>query len=123
MGSHQAPLSMGFSRQRCWHGLPFSSPGDLPNPGIKLVSPGMRADSVPTELPGKPHGIVDMIFEDKNDKSANSEKLYLLVSHNSSSNLHYYRIQGSNVLTQLRYDVESVIQLDKSTVENYQHFW
>ena len=36
--AHQAPLSMGFSRQEYWSGLPFPSPGDLPNPGIKLVS-------------------------------------------------------------------------------------
>ena len=35
----QAPLSMGFSRQEYWSGLPFPSPGDLPKPGIKLVSP------------------------------------------------------------------------------------
>ena len=33
--AHQAPLSMGFPRQECWSGLPFPSPGDLPNPGIK----------------------------------------------------------------------------------------
>ena len=37
--AHQAPLSMGFSRQEYWSGLPFPSPGDLPKPGIKLVSP------------------------------------------------------------------------------------
>ena len=36
-GAHQAPLSMGFSRQEYWSGLPFPSPEDLPNPGIKLV--------------------------------------------------------------------------------------
>ena len=36
--AHQAPLSMGFSRQEYWSGLPFSSPGDLPNPGIKPTS-------------------------------------------------------------------------------------
>ena len=35
----QAPLSMGFSRQEYWSGLPFPSPGDLPNPGIKFTSP------------------------------------------------------------------------------------
>ena len=34
--AHQAPLSMGFSRQEYWSGLPFPSPGDLPNPGIEL---------------------------------------------------------------------------------------
>ena len=37
--SLQAPLSMGFSRQEYWSGLPFPSPGDLPNPGIEPVSP------------------------------------------------------------------------------------
>ena len=38
---HQAPLSMGFSRQEYWSGLPFPSPGDLPNPGIKPGSPAV----------------------------------------------------------------------------------
>ena len=36
--AHQAPLSMGFSRQECWNGLPFPPPGDLPNPGMELKS-------------------------------------------------------------------------------------
>ena len=36
--AHQAPLSMGFSRQECWSGLPFPPPGDLPNPGMELKS-------------------------------------------------------------------------------------
>ena len=35
--AHQAPLSMGFSRQECWSGLPFPSPGDVPYPGIELA--------------------------------------------------------------------------------------
>ena len=47
---HQAPLSMGFSRQEYWSGFPFHSPGDLPNPGIKPRSPALQADSLPTEL-------------------------------------------------------------------------
>ena len=46
----QAPLSMGFSRQEYWSGLPFPSPGDLPNPGIEPGSPVLQADSLPTEL-------------------------------------------------------------------------
>ena len=41
----QAPLSMGFPRQEYWSGLPFSSPGDLPDPGIKPESPALQADS------------------------------------------------------------------------------
>ena len=49
----QAPLFMGFSRQEYWSGLPFSSPGDLPHPGIKARSPTVQADSLPSEPPGK----------------------------------------------------------------------
>ena len=45
----QAPLSMGFSRQECWSGLPFPSPGDLPDPGVEPRSPALTADSLPTE--------------------------------------------------------------------------
>ena len=52
--AHQAPLSMGFSRYEYWSGLPFSSPGDLPNPEIEPRSPALQADSLPTELQGKP---------------------------------------------------------------------
>ena len=47
--AHQAPLSMGFSRQEYWSGLPFPSPGDLLNLGIKPWSPALQADSLPTE--------------------------------------------------------------------------
>ena len=46
----QASLSMGFSRQEYWSGLPFPSPGDLPNPGIEAGSPALQADSLSTEL-------------------------------------------------------------------------
>ena len=47
--AHQAPLSMGFSRQEYWSGLPYPSPGDLPNPGIEPGSPALQADSLPSE--------------------------------------------------------------------------
>ena len=46
----QAPLCIGFSRQEYWSGLPFPSPGDLPDPRIKPGSPALQADSLPTEL-------------------------------------------------------------------------
>ena len=52
--AHQAPLSMEFSRQECWSGLPSPSPGDLPNPGIKPRSPALQVDSLPAEPKGKP---------------------------------------------------------------------
>ena len=52
--AYQAPLSMGFSRQQYRRGLPFPSPGDLPDPGIKPGSPTLQADALPSEPPGKP---------------------------------------------------------------------
>ena len=48
--AYQAPLSMGFSRQEYWSELPFSSPGDLPYPGIEPRFPALQADSLLTEL-------------------------------------------------------------------------
>ena len=51
--AHQAPLSMEFSRQEYWSGLPVSSPGDLPNPGIEPRSSTFQADALPSEPPGK----------------------------------------------------------------------
>ena len=52
--AHQALLFRGFSRQEYWSGLPFPSPGDLPDPGIEPGSPALQADSLPTKLQGKP---------------------------------------------------------------------
>ena len=49
--ARQAPLSVGFSRQEYWSGLPFPSPGDLPDPGIKPRSPALQADSLPKGSP------------------------------------------------------------------------
>ena len=53
-----APLTMGFSRQGYWNGLPFPSPEDLPNPGIEPRSRALQADSSLTELPGRIQGTV-----------------------------------------------------------------
>ena len=52
--AHQAPLSMGFSRQEHWSGLPCPPPGDLPDPGIEPESPALEADALTSEPPGKP---------------------------------------------------------------------
>ena len=64
--AHQASLSMEFSRQEYWSGLPFPSPGDLPDPGIKPGSPALQADALPSEPSGKhqyPHwGQVKEVF-------------------------------------------------------------
>ena len=59
--AYQASLSMGFFRQEYWSGLPFPSPGDLPDPGIKPKSPALKADALPSEPPGKSH-IFEMLI-------------------------------------------------------------
>ena len=51
--AHQAPPSMGFSRQEYWSGMPFPSPGDLPDSGIEPRSPSLQADALTSEPPGK----------------------------------------------------------------------
>ena len=53
--AHQAPLSMGFSKEEYQSGLPWPSPRDLPNPGIKPGSPALQADALPSEPLGKPN--------------------------------------------------------------------
>ena len=47
--ARQAPLSMGFARKECWSGLPFLSPGDLPDPEIKPMYPALQVDSLPSK--------------------------------------------------------------------------
>ena len=57
MVAHQAPLPMGFPRQENWRGLPFPSPGDLPDPGIEpmsIISSALAGGLFTTEPPGKP---------------------------------------------------------------------
>ena len=51
--AHQAPPSMGFSKQEYWNGLPFPSPGDLPNPGFETRSPALQADALKAILKEK----------------------------------------------------------------------
>ena len=69
--AHQAPLSMEFSRQEYWSGLPFPSPGDLSNPGIKLGSPTLQADALPSEPPGKPYTPKELIWKEKKKSKKN----------------------------------------------------
>ena len=60
--AYQAPLFMGFSRQEYWSGLPFPSPGDLPNPGIEPGSPVLQTDALPSEPLCNKIGIEENIF-------------------------------------------------------------
>ena len=55
--------SMGFSRQEYWSGLPFPSPGDLPDPGIEPGSPALQADALTSEPPGKPMINLDSVLK------------------------------------------------------------
>ena len=57
--AYQAPLSMGFSRQEYWSGLPFPSPGHLIDQGVESVSPTLQADALLSEPPGK--SVVDRV--------------------------------------------------------------
>ena len=56
--ARQTPLSMGFSTQEYWSGLPFPSPGDLPDPGIKLLSLALKAGSLLLSHPGNPSSVL-----------------------------------------------------------------
>ena len=71
--AHQATPSLGFSRQEYWTGLPFPSPEDLPDLGIEAGSPALQANSLPSELPGKPVSLVDnhRWFQDNHGIKAN----------------------------------------------------
>ena len=74
--ARQAPLSMGFSRQEFWSGLPLPSPGDLSKPGIKPVSPGsptLQVDSLPAEPQGRPYQIKYLFKTHGTVKSGESE--------------------------------------------------
>ena len=60
--AYQAPPSIGFSRQEYWSGLPFPSPGDLPDPGIEPRSPALEADALTSEPSGKPLGTNMLLY-------------------------------------------------------------
>ena len=66
--AYQAPQSMEFSRQYYWSGLPFPSPADLPNPGIKPGSPAREADALPSEPPGRSKKSLLMKVKEENEK-------------------------------------------------------
>ena len=80
---HQAPRSMGFSQQECWSRLPFSSLGDLPDPGMEPASPALAGEFLTTEPPGKP--IWELmegqkthirVFESLNDQQKGEKHLF-----------------------------------------------
>ena len=83
--AYQAPPSMWFSRQECWSGLPFPSPGDLPDPGIKLGSPALQADALSSKLPGKPSKLWSLA-----NYQGSCRKPRLRVSHSEVQVAHWH---------------------------------
>ena len=72
--ARQVPLSMGFSWQEYWSGLPCLPPGDLPNPGIESASPALQVDSLPMSHLGSPPHIYRMLIVGKS--VAKGEEIY-----------------------------------------------
>ena len=98
----EAPLSMVFSRQGYWSGLPFSSPGDLPDPGIKPGSSILQADALASEPPGKPWVVICLRIPTSACLRARSFKKVFFkffwsclivrnTSYNSNQYIHAYR--------------------------------
>ena len=83
----QAPLSMGFSRQEYWSGLPCLPPGDLPNPGTKPRSSTLQADSLPSEPPGKPYlQYIQLLLLNYQEGNSETQELKLAVGLHPSWN-------------------------------------
>ena len=78
---HQIPLSLGFSRQECWSGLPCPPPGDLPNPGIELLYLlHWQADSLPLCHPGSPTCTIEQVILSAWLLKPSTAEIYILVS-------------------------------------------
>ena len=103
----QASLSMGFSRQEHWSGLPFPSPGDLPGPGIKPTSPALAGGIFTTKPPGKPHICIYCL----GNCSVSS---YGLSLEDSQEERHTHKSQGLSTYT-CKYRLTKKIPL----LENY----
>ena len=100
--AHQAPPSMEFSRQEYWSGLPFPSPGDLPDPGMEPGSPKLRADALSSEPLGNP------IIKDNM-----SSNLTQLLTGNEARKMTSYWKEWQNQSTNY-YLEEAVLQLRMS---------
>ena len=113
-GTHQGFLSMEFSRQEHWSGLPFPSPGDLPDPRVRPESPALWADSLPSEALAQFTNLPNLCYM----------FLHLLGSHRSSRNhllqivfmLQKIKLGFTVVLTCPRVQRQSVMELRKTRV-------
>ena len=98
--ARQAPLSMGFSRQEYWRGVPFPSPEALPNPGIEPRSPALQADSLPFELQDMLEFRVDTFIKNTHHPSGLSLDLTLNIRLRKGKYISYIRI-WVNTLTDI----------------------
>ena len=87
--AYQAPLSMGFSRQEYWSGLPFPSPGDLPHPGTEPRSPALQADALPSELQGKPISLLIFVKIGSMHPSCYRNSINLIDSSYTAQLIHW----------------------------------
>ena len=100
--AYQALPSMGFSRQEYWCGLPFPSPGDLPDPGIKLRSPTLQADSLPPE-PIRKHQITwQMTVAQSLEATKARHKWHNVFQVLKVKNCQLWIISGKIILQELR---------------------
>ena len=108
--AHQAPPSMGFSRQEYWSGLPFPSPGDLSNPGIESWSPTLQADALTSEPPGKPLNVTIS----KNLRHEKNSMLQWKVEHYRVWKLHAQkRLEGNRPEYYTSLSLVSLIQISE----------
>ena len=93
--AYQASPSMGFSRQKYWSGLPFPSPGDLPDPGIEPGSPALEADALTSEPPGKPIKWVkiELSFILRNWTYVVDESLFPLIVENTCNGIYKWKFK------------------------------
>ena len=84
--AYQAPLSIGFSRQESWSGLPFPSPGGLPDQGIEPGFPALQADDLPWEPPAPSPSLIPYLFS----QLANQGHQQVMVK-NETPKLHQQR--------------------------------
>ena len=97
---------MGFSRQEYWSGLPFPSPRDLPNPGIKPGSPALQADALSSEPPGKPLHSLGLYNNNVSClKTVSGEKAFWLILLSYNVN---YESGSSKVFTTSRHSFDSL---------------
>ena len=83
---------MGFSRQELWSGVPFPSPGDLPDPGIKPGSPALQADSLLSEPPGT-HTAISKIDEQQGP-TVQQRELYSITYNRKESEKEYIKAES-----------------------------